>query len=454
VTRSTGILAFFLFSLFLLQADIDIEPREIDFGVLAAGSVKSSALTIRNRGDEALLLEFHSSLPNLEIIPATAELAPSQTLTVSLRLDGVPPGPLNAPLVISGGSAGDTLLWMRGQGEERAVEPEIPASSGADLYFSADCRECHALIDRLQAFYGDELRLHDIDRPGELGGLFARLEKEDISIEGFPVLFAGGSAVDGFGRIREYLDTGDAGRDLKGYSFRSLAPLPLIGAGLLDGINPCAFATLIFFISVLTLSGRSRGALLAIGLSYTLGVFLCYFAVGAGFLSLGRLIPARGMLAGVLELLLMIFLAVMAALSFRDFLLARQGRLNELTLRLSPAAHRRVHGLIRGVKGSPAIGAAAFLLGAGISLLELGCTGQVYLPAIGYILKVEGRAAGFGYLLIYNLAFVMPLVLILGIALWGGGSERLGLWLRRHLAAVRLLFSILFLLFLALMLFA
>ena len=454
MTRSTGILAVFLLFLFLLQADLEIEPREIDFGILPSGSVKRAVLTIRNRGDKALLLELHSSLPHLEIIPATAELAPAQTVNISLRLAGVPPGPLNAPLIISDPGGGDTLLWMRGQGEERAVDSEIPSSPGADLYFSSDCHECHALIDELEARYGDDLRLHDIDLPGELGGLFDRLEKEDISIEGFPVLFDGGSVVDGFGQIRDYLEAGDTGRSLKGYSFHSLALLPLIGAGLLDGINPCAFATLIFFISVLTLSGRSRGALLAIGLSYTLGVFLSYFAVGAGFLSLGRLIPTRSMLAEIMELLLMIFLAVMAGLSFRDYLLARKGRLSELALRLSPAAHRRVHGLIRGVKGSPVIGAAAFLLGAGVSLLELGCTGQVYLPAIGYILKVEGRAGGFFYLLIYNSAFVLPLVLILGIAVWGGGSERLGLWLKGHVAVVRLLFTIFFLLFLAVMLFS
>ncbi len=56
--------------------------------------------------------------------------------------------------------------------------------------------------------------------------------------------------------------------------FRSFGLLTVVGAGLLDGVNPCAFATIIFLISYLTAYERKRWEILATGLAFTLGVFL------------------------------------------------------------------------------------------------------------------------------------------------------------------------------------
>ena len=65
--------------------------------------------------------------------------------------------------------------------------------------------------------------------------------------------------------------------------FKSLGIFTVAFAGLLDGLNPCAFATLIFFVSYLTLSGRKGRQVLAVGTAFTAGVFLAYLAVGLGF---------------------------------------------------------------------------------------------------------------------------------------------------------------------------
>jgi glutaredoxin len=44
--------------------------------------------------------------------------------------------------------------------------------------------------------------------------------------------------------------------------FKSLGVLTVLSAGLIDGLNPCAFATMIFFISYLTLVGRKKSQIL------------------------------------------------------------------------------------------------------------------------------------------------------------------------------------------------
>jgi thiol-disulfide isomerase/thioredoxin len=67
--------------------------------------------------------------------------------------------------------------------------------------------------------------------------------------------------------------------------FRSLGILTIVSAGLLDGINPCAFATLIFFISYLTFVGRKRREILWVGLGFSGAVFVTYLLIGFGILS-------------------------------------------------------------------------------------------------------------------------------------------------------------------------
>ena len=84
-----------------------------------------------------------------------------------------------------------------------------------------------------------------------------------------------------------------------------------------------------------------------------------------------------------------------------------------------------------------------------ISVLELACPGQVYLPTITYMIQ-QGEAAAGARLLLYNLAFIVPLTVIFVLAHSGLRSETLLAVLRRHAVPVKLgtaaLFFALFLL--------
>jgi cytochrome c biogenesis protein CcdA len=59
--------------------------------------------------------------------------------------------------------------------------------------------------------------------------------------------------------------------------------LAVVLAGLVDGLNPCAFATIIFFVSYLSLSGKKGKEILITGASFTVGVFIAYLLVVLGF---------------------------------------------------------------------------------------------------------------------------------------------------------------------------
>jgi len=48
-----------------------------------------------------------------------------------------------------------------------------------------------------------------------------------------------------------------------------------------------------------------------------------------------------------------------------------------------------------------------------VSVLELACTGQIYLPTLIFISHVpELRANALIYLLVYNFMFVIPLIVV------------------------------------------
>jgi len=62
----------------------------------------------------------------------------------------------------------------------------------------------------------------------------------------------------------------------------------VIAAGLIDGVNPCVFSTLVFFMGLLAASQVRGRKLLVIGLSFCFGSFVMYTSMGFGLLQLLR----------------------------------------------------------------------------------------------------------------------------------------------------------------------
>ena len=222
--------------------------------------------------------------------------------------------------------------------------------------------------------------------------------------------------------------------------FRALGPLTVVVAGLVDGLNPCAFATLVFFIAYLAASQRKGSEILAVGGAFTLGVFLAYLLVGLGLYKvldwMGSTLTTLGRWVYGLTAL---FCAVLAVLSFLDYLKARQGRIEEMSLTLPSALKNRARAVVRAGQRARAYVAAAFVTGLLVSLLELACTGQIYLPTLVFVASIPTlRARAYAYLVLYNLCFILPLVVVFGLAYYGTTSIHLGIFLKRHTATVKL----------------
>lgn len=228
--------------------------------------------------------------------------------------------------------------------------------------------------------------------------------------------------------------------------FKSFKIGGILLAGLIDGINPCAFAILVFFISYLLVSTRKRKDIPIVGSFFTLGVFITNLSLGVVlFEGVSRLSFISNLykliypLTGALSIVLTIY-------SFRDYKKARSRDYQKITLQLPKGIKKITHEIIRRQVRMKYLPVVALGTGILISLFEFLCTGQIYLPTIIYIGGIsQFRTRALSYLLLYNLAFILPLIIVFCAAYSGVRALQLSGLLNKWLASIKLITGILFL---------
>ncbi len=217
-------------------------------------------------------------------------------------------------------------------------------------------------------------------------------------------------------------------------------------SGLIDGINPCAFATIIFFISYLTLINRKGKELLWVGAMFTLAVFLTYFLIGTGALKIVTSLSILPIVRKTFVFAMAVLSAILAFISLSDYLkFKKTGQPCEATLQLPERMKKMIHSTIRkNVKTRNFIIMAA-ATGFLVSILELACTGQIYLPTLIFISNVpELRTNALLYLLVYNLMFVIPLIMVFLFTYWGTSSQQWTEFSKKNFGKMKLLMTFIF----------
>ena len=203
--------------------------------------------------------------------------------------------------------------------------------------------------------------------------------------------------------------------------------LPLIGiAALIDSINPCAFGILLLTIAFLFSMGKQRSGILKIGGVYILGLFTVYILIGLGILQALHLFNTPHFMAKVGAGLLIILGGINLINEFFPSF--------PVKLKIPRAAHNKMAELME--KASLP---TAFLLGALVGLCEFPCTGGPYLMVLGLLHDRGTYLSGVGYLLLYNLIFILPLVIILLIASNSVLIEKVREWKKAETKYMRLL---------------
>ncbi|MEK7624138.1 MAG: cytochrome c biogenesis protein CcdA [Patescibacteria group bacterium] len=202
--------------------------------------------------------------------------------------------------------------------------------------------------------------------------------------------------------------------------------LPLVGiAALIDSINPCAFGILLLTIAFLLSIGKTRSGILKIGGIYVLGLFTVYILIGLGILQALHLFNTPHFMAKVGAALL-IALGGISLISelFPSF---------PIKLRIPQSAHHKMAELM-----NKASLPTAFFLGALVGLCEFPCTGGPYLMVLGLLHDQGTYFSGVGYLLLYNLIFILPLAVILLIASESALIEKVKAWKKTETKHMRI----------------
>jgi cytochrome c biogenesis protein CcdA len=207
----------------------------------------------------------------------------------------------------------------------------------------------------------------------------------------------------------------------------------VIVAGVVDGINPCAFTVLLLFITALLTTLRTdeqsvnaiRLRMLGLGSIYIAAVFLTYLALGVGLLKsldffTRQHVPARfGALLAILFGLWMLKDYFLPDLGWR---LEAPGKIGEIARQSAKRAT------------IPALMVGGFLIG----LCTVPCSGAVYLGVLSLLALQPTALLGYSYLALYNVVFVLPLVVILIAASARPTLNRLAHWNLHHKEWVRL----------------
>ena len=210
--------------------------------------------------------------------------------------------------------------------------------------------------------------------------------------------------------------------------------LPIvIAAAAADSINPCVFGVLIFLISYMTKVFKSPRRMLVGGLVYAAAVYLTYLGLGFGILRITISVGISNFFYWFAALI-----AIGAGLlEIKDFFAYGRG----LSLQLIPGSAERIkmYTAKMGEVGekSPALSMAlAALLGVFVVFVELPCTGPPSF-AILALLSKGAFATAVPYLLLYNLVFIFPLFIIIGLSYFGTSSAAFEAWRKKHRALMR-----------------
>jgi cytochrome c biogenesis protein CcdA/glutaredoxin len=183
----------------------------------------------------------------------------------------------------------------------------------------------------------------------------------------------------------------------------------VVSAAAVDAINPCAFAVLIILMTTaLSIANKKRALLF--GLAFSVSIYISYFLIGIGLLSA---MQAAGLSHGF-YIFVTVLAIIIGLLNIKDFFWYGKGFIMEVPLSWRPAMKK--------ILKSATSPISAFFIGFVVSLFELPCTGGPYIVILGLLAKEVTRSSGIIYLLLYNLVFISPLI-ILSLVIYKGLSS-------------------------------
>jgi cytochrome c biogenesis protein CcdA len=213
-------------------------------------------------------------------------------------------------------------------------------------------------------------------------------------------------------------------------AFGGLTLPVVLASGVADGLNPCAFALLVLFATyTLTMVGRvtadgsptleARRHLLGAGSLYVGAVWITYFLIVLGLFSFLGWLGEDHLVTRVAVVIAL----VMGLWMLKDVFLPGRG-----PSMVAPAA---THGWMHKAMERGGLG-AMLIAGVLVGICTVPCSGAIYLDIVAVLHASGGGATGLALLALYNIAYIAPLVILLGAVSDRRVLGRLGRWNRAN----------------------
>ncbi|PIQ78359.1 hypothetical protein COV82_01185 [Candidatus Peregrinibacteria bacterium CG11_big_fil_rev_8_21_14_0_20_46_8] len=209
----------------------------------------------------------------------------------------------------------------------------------------------------------------------------------------------------------------------------------LIGAAVIDSINPCAIGVMIFLLAYLVKTNKRAHALLLHGLVYLAAVFLTYLL--AGLLLLPVIQSLRNFSVNA-YLAIAAVVGIFGIFELKEFFAPGKTSFVEIPPRYSRMIKNASEKMLDNY-------AFTFGLGVFVALVELPCTGAVYLAVLTLMSFSGVTLSNVVLLLLYNLIFIAPLIVVLVLFYRGFSSAKLKKLVQRYKPYTRLLTGLLLL---------
>ncbi|HEY6058810.1 MAG TPA: cytochrome c biogenesis protein CcdA [Candidatus Limnocylindrales bacterium] len=220
-----------------------------------------------------------------------------------------------------------------------------------------------------------------------------------------------------------------------GAAFGAVTAPVVVSSGFADGFNPCAFALLVLFatytltlVNAVTADGRptpsARRTLLGAGSLYVGAVFVTYLLIGLGLFGFLGWLGSDHLVARAASILAL----GMALWMLKDVFLPGWGP--------TMAAPSGTHGWMNRAMQRGGL-AGMLLAGVLVGICTVPCSGSVYLSIISVLHASGGGPVGLALLVLYNVAFIMPLLLFLLFVSNRRVLGALGRWNRTNGAVVK-----------------
>ena len=283
------------------------------------------------------------------------------------------------------------------------------------LFYGEGCPHC-AKVDRFlqENNLGDLVIKKEIYHNSQNAQEFNEIceeERIDLMKRGVPFLYTKDACFIGDEQIISYFqdkvkDDSKDNQNIKENKIENLTIPILVGAALVDAINPCAFAVLLLLMTTILVSDNRKKALFS-GIAFSSSIFISYFLMGMGLYSVIASIETTRVFMKIIA----VAAIILGIFNLKDFLWYGKGFLMEVPLRWRPKMKKLISSVT-----SPL---GAFFIGFVVSLFLLPCTSGPYIVIIGMLGHKATYLKAVYLLILYNLIFVTPMIMITLFAYWG-----------------------------------